>query len=257
MTVAVLILGGSTEASDLARRLAGRKGLRIVTSLAGRTAAPLAPPGETRIGGFGGPDGLATYLEREKIAAVVDATHPFAARMGAHAAEACARLGVPLLRLERPSWTAAPSEHHIVVQDWPEALIVLGRLGARRVFAAVGRQDMAAFAGLKVDLLLLRAVDDHPPPGLENARLIAARGPFAYEDEAALLRDHGIDALVCRDAGGTAGRAKLEAAAALGIPVIMARRPARPALPSAADAEQAEAWVSHLYALIETDQRRP
>lgn len=239
----VLVLGGTAEAAALARRLAGHGGLRIVSSLAGRTGSPRLPPGEVRIGGFGGPDGLTGYLRRETVRAVVDATHPFAMRMGWNAAQACATAGVPLLRLERPAWVAGPRDCWVEVEGWDEASRLL-RTDARRVFLAVGRQELAPFAALDGLWFLLRFAEEAPPhPAPPAYELVADRGPFTLEGERALLRRHRIDTVVCRNSGGEAARAKLDAAAELGLPVLMRRRPERPPLPRAASAEEAAAWV--------------
>lgn len=240
----VLILGGTAEAAALARRLVdGGGGTRIVSSLAGRTASPRLPPGEVRTGGFGGAAGLAEYLRREDIRAVVDATHPFAARMGWNAAAACAGLGVPLLRLDRPAWVPGPRDDWTSVESWDEAAARL-RHASRRVFLAVGRQELAPFAGLDGLWFLLRFAEEAPPdPAPAAHALVADRGPFTVEGERALLRHHRIDTVVCRNSGGEAARAKLEAAAELGLEVLMLRRPERPSLPRAGTAGEAAAWV--------------
>lgn len=244
MSGTVLILGGTAEAAALARLLAGGDdGLRIVSSLAGRTATPRLPPGESRVGGFGGEDGLREYLRREAVSAVVDATHPFAGRMGGNAARACATLGLPLLRLDRPAWVAGPSDRWTGVEDWDEAIAHLRRASSR-VFLALGRQELAAFAGLDALWFLLRFAEEAPPlPPPAHFTLIADRGPFTPAGERALLRRHAIDTIVCRNSGGTAARAKLEAAAELGLPVIMHHRPPRPGGPCVGSAEEAAAWV--------------
>src|ERR1700710_1527222 len=106
----VLILGGTSEARGLAELVARSPDIRAMLSLAGRTRTPHPQPIATRIGGFGGIDGLCDYLQAERIDRVVDATHPFAAQMSRHAAAACARAGIPLLILSRPPWQQQPGD---------------------------------------------------------------------------------------------------------------------------------------------------
>lgn len=222
----VLILGGTTEAMALAKRLAGHSVIKAEVSLAGRTARPVLPPLPTRVGGFGGVDGLADFLTGNRIGAVVDATHPFAARISANAVAACARVGVPLLVLTRAAWAAGPEDRWIGVPDMAAAAEALRPLG-RRVFLTVGRQELAPFAAVPDRSYLIRAVDPpDPPPELPDHRVILDRGPYTLEGELALLAEHRIDALVSKNSGGTATAAKLEAARRLGIPVVMVERPA-------------------------------
>ncbi|KIL98296.1 Cobalt-precorrin-6x reductase [Paramagnetospirillum magnetotacticum MS-1] len=243
MTGTVLILGGTAEAAALARIMADERGRKVIYSLAGRTVTPRLPHGETRTGGFGGVDGLKDYLQRQTVSVVVDATHPFASRMGWNAAQACAALGLPILRLDRPQWEAGPADRWTMVRSWDEAVIHLTP-ESKRVFLAVGRQELAPFAGLKDIWFLLRfAESTAPQPRPAHFTLIADRGPFTLDGERALLREHAIDTLVCRNSGGTAARAKLTAAAELGLPVLMLRRPPRPEGPSVGSAEEAAAWV--------------
>ena len=246
----VLILGGTTEAYQLAERLHEDARLRVISSLAGRTAQPRQPAGEWRVGGFGGPDGLAAYLRAEGIAAVVDATHPFAARMGWNAAAACAVVDVPLLRLERPAWVAGPDDHWIEVDDWDMAVAALAERGKavpQRVLLALGRQELAPFAQLDEVHFLIRSVDPPDPlPPFAHAEVLLARGPFSLADERELLRQQRIDTIVCKNSGGKATDAKLTAARELGITVVMRRRPQRPATPTAPDAVAAVKWIEEI-----------
>ncbi|MFT4297158.1 MAG: cobalt-precorrin-6A reductase [Micropruina sp.] len=222
----VLLLGGTAEARRLAAALVD-SGVDVLTSLAGAVTVERPPAGRVRVGGFGGADGLAGFLTRENIAAVVDATHPFAARITASAAEACGRTGTPLLRLSRPGWGGRPDAAgwHWVASS-QQAAEVAPRLG-ERVFLSVGRQSAPEFLGL-TGYVLLRVVE--PPavavPG--SWEVVRARGPFDLDAERALLRDRRIDVLVTKDSGGRATAAKLDAAAELGVPVVIVARPAEP-----------------------------
>lgn len=222
----MLVLGGTRDARELAARLACDPSLRAISSLAGRTAAPIVPAGEVRIGGFGGVDGLVAYLLREAITAVVDATHPFAARMSAHAISACALADVPLVTLERPAWVARSGDHFIDVPDVAQAARVAAEIG-RRIFVTVGRQELAHFAEIRNRFMLIRAIDAPDarllPPG---AHVVLARGPFAYASELALCQRYAIDCIVAKNSGGDATAAKLDAARSLGIPIVMIARPA-------------------------------
>ena len=241
----LLILGGTAEAAELARRCVAEHGARldVISSLAGATEAPVHPPGRVRIGGFGGVDGLRRFLAEQSIAAVIDATHPFAARMQANAAAACIQAGVPRCRLLRPPWQRRPDDHWIEVDDLDAAATALGSLG-RRVFLALGARDLAAFARLDDRWFLVRAVSaPDPPPPLVSCRLVQARGPFALADEHRLLVEHRIDALVSRQSGGDGARAKIDAARELGLPVVMIRRPAPPVPPIAASVDEALEWL--------------
>lgn len=240
----VLILGGTTEGYALAAALAPRPDLLVVSSLAGRTASPRQPPGALRVGGFGGVAGLAAWLRGERIAAVIDATHPFAARMGWNAEAACRDAGVKLLRLERPAWQAGPGDRWDEVDDWEQAARVLAASG-RGVLLALGRQELAAFAGLDQVRFVIRSVDaPDPMPPFAQAELVLARGPFSLDDELALLRRHRIDTIVCKNSGGTATDAKLEAARTLGVRVVMRRRPPRPPVPAVATVAAATGWLA-------------
>lgn len=243
----LLILGGTSEGYALAEALLQRRDLRVISSLAGRTDRPRLPPGEHRIGGFGGVPGLIAYLRDQRLNAVIDATHPFASAMGWNAAAACAALELPLLRLERPAWTPEPGDRWQQVDDWPGAVMALRQCAARRVLLAVGRQELDPFAELATMHFLIRAVTEPRPfPAFADARLLLARGPFRLEDERTLLAGQGIDTIVCKNSGGEATAAKLIAARELGVRVIMRDRPRRPDTARAADIAQALDWIARL-----------
>ena len=246
----LLILGGTAEARALAAALAvpdaERPGLAVTTSLAGRTRAPPRPAGALRIGGFGGADGLARYLSEHAVDAVIDATHPFAARISANAAAACRRLGVPRAALARPAWAPMPGDRWLPAADMADAATRVAGLGARPLLA-VGRQGLAAFAARAGCRPVARVFErpDAPPPGID---LTVSRGPFDEAAEAAFLRREGIDLVVSKNAGGRAGYGKIAAARALRLPVLMVARPPPPAAPRVADVAGAVAWLDPVMA---------
>ncbi len=231
----VLILGGTTEASAIARALAGDGRFAPILSLAGRTRAPALPPIPSRIGGFGGAEGLAAYLHRERIDALVDATHPFAARMKATAA----RMALPRLCVLRPPWTAQPGDRWMDVPDIAAAAACLGP-APRRVFLTVGQGELGVFG--PPHRYLVRSVD-RPADAPADAVVVTARGPFSEADDHALMQAHGIDALVTKNSGGSAVAGKLAAARALGVTVLMVARPPPPDGPTVPDAAAAIGWL--------------
>lgn len=240
----ILILGGTGEAAKLAESLtAAHAAWQVISSLAGRVAEPRLPPGEVRVGGFGGGAGLAQYLREAQITSVVDATHPFARRMGWNAAEAARLTGIPLLRLARPPWLAGTGDQWSEVDDW-EAAVALLRDRFHRVFLALGRQELAPFTTLRNTFFVIRSVE-RPNADLNFAQadFVIARGPFRLADERALLLQHQIDCIVCKNSGGSATEAKLVAARELGIQVIMQRRPPRPNVPEVDSVAAVIAWL--------------
>jgi precorrin-6A/cobalt-precorrin-6A reductase len=242
----LLVLGGTTEGYELAEALCEAGGFRTITSLAGRTRRPRTPAGEVRIGGFGGARGLVAFLREQRIAAVIDATHPFAAGMGWNAAAACREAGVPLLRLERPAWLSGPGDRWQEISEWTEAAQLVAA-EARRVLLAVGRQELDAFATLDHVWFLIRSVEaPDPMPPFRQAELLLTRGPFDLPGERALLTERRIDMIVCKNSGGTATEAKLIAARELGIHVVMQRRPPRPEVPAVASVADVLNWLGAL-----------
>ncbi|MFV8131148.1 cobalt-precorrin-6A reductase [Streptomyces syringium] len=239
----VLILGGTTEARRLAAELAADPALRVTSSLAGRVAAPRLPAGQVRIGGFGGPEGLARWLREQQVDALIDATHPFAGTISCNAARAAANVHVPLLALRRPGWVAEPGDDWHPVGSLAEAAAAIPALG-KRAFLTTGRMGLAAFAHLEDMWFLVRSVDAPEPPMPARTEVLLARGPFTVEGEAELLRRHGIDVLVTKDSGAAATAAKLVAARQAGIPVVIVRRPPAPeGVPVAADPAEAVRWL--------------
>ncbi len=223
----ILVLGGTTEARELAASLAARPGVRVTTSLAGRVSQPGAVHGEVRIGGFGGAEGLAAWLRAHEADAVVDATHPFATAITANAARAAAATGIPAVVLRRPGWRPGPEDRWHPADSLAEAAALLPPLG-RRVFLTTGRLGLAAFAGLTEPHFVIRSVEAPQPPLPPHTDVLLARGPFTVDAERALLREHRIDVLVTKDSGGEATAAKLVAARELGLPVVVVRRPPLP-----------------------------
>ncbi len=265
----ILVLGGTAEARELAGALHAA-GVPVTSSLAGRVSRPRLPVGETRIGGFGGPEALARWIGEHGVRAVVDATHPFAQRISASAAQACTQAGVPLLRLERPGWSERLGDRWQWVDDLDEAAAAVrdhpptlaagaaspaaptsaagaaspaparGRL---RVLLTTGRQGLAAFATTAGAWFLVRCVDPPDPPLPPHHELLLDRGPYTLEGELALIDAHAIDLVVTKDSGGPHTVAKLDAARERDLQVIVVRRPPRLDVPTVTTAAEALEWA--------------
>ncbi|MGE3539581.1 MAG: cobalt-precorrin-6A reductase [Candidatus Tectimicrobiota bacterium] len=240
----VLIVGGTQDAAHLATQLLTLPGLEVISSLAGRLRQPVAPPGTSRVGGFGGVQGLIDYLQVQHIDLLIDATHPFAAQISWHAASAAQACGLPHLMLVRPAWTPEPGDHWIAVESLAAAAARLPAL-AQRVFLTIGRQELAAFAHLTELWFLMRMIDPPTPETpVPPGTVILERGPFTVPDELTLLRTHAIDAIVSKNSGGRATYAKLLAARTLHLPVLLVQRPPLPAGEQVTDVAQAYRWVA-------------
>jgi precorrin-6A/cobalt-precorrin-6A reductase len=250
MAKRILVLGGTTEARALAAALARRPDLSVTVSLAGRTEHVVEQGVPTRIGGFGGAEGLAAWLRQERIDALIDATHPYAVQISRNAAAAVAITGTPFLALHRAPWQRVAGDMWTEAAGEVEAAAALGT-EPRRVFLALGRKELAPFAVAPQHFYLVRSVDPvEPPLAVSDAVYVLERGPFSEAADRALMEAHRIDRLVCRNSGGDAAYGKIAAARALRIPVILI---ARPALPDAASVATsvgvAIAWVDHALAL--------
>lgn len=240
-------MGGTTEASLAAAALA-QAGADAVFSYAGRTETPARQPLPTRVGGFGGALGLQEYLRAHAITHVIDATHPFAAQMSHNAHAACTALGLPLLALERAPWVAGAGDDWRHVGDIAGAVAALPTQPAR-VFLAIGKQNLDAFAALPQHYFLLRLVDAPAAPPLPNAAVIIAKGPFDVAGDTALLRAHAITHIIAKNAGGQGAQAKLAAARALRLPVIMIARPDVPLRETVGTVAAMMDWLAHHSAL--------
>jgi precorrin-6A/cobalt-precorrin-6A reductase len=239
----VLILGGSTEASELAQLMANDRRFATTLSLAGRTLNPKAQPVRTRRGGFGGIDGLVGWLQQEAIQAVVDATHPYAAQISFNAVAACQRLALPLATIFRPSWQPRPDDRWRDAANVEAAAEALGP-EPKRVFLSLGRQELGAFVGHPQHHYIARMID--PPEGIAlppDIRLLFDRGPFDRQVETALLRQERIEVMVCKNSGAAAVYPKIEATRGLGIPVVMIARPYKASGDALENPEGAIGWL--------------
>jgi precorrin-6A/cobalt-precorrin-6A reductase len=243
--VKILILGGTTEARQLAAKLAPRAELDVTLSLAGRTASPIAHAVPLRIGGFGGAEGLADYLSAERVDALIDATHPYANIISENAAAAARQTAVPFVALRRPPWTAIEGDRWTEVADARAAVGAIGAEG-RSVFVALGRNELAPFVAAPQHRYLIRSVDPVDPAlPLPHVAYVTARGPFGEADDRVLMQAHAIEIVVSKNSGGSAAYGKIAAARALGIDVIMLRRPRPPDAPAVGTIDEAVAWVDH------------
>jgi precorrin-6A/cobalt-precorrin-6A reductase len=241
----VLILGGTAEARMLAERLADRSDLAVTLSLAGRTASPARQKVPMRSGGFGGEAGLSEYLVSEHIDALIDATHPYASFISKNAIEAARKTDVPLMLLRRPPWMAITGDRWMQVSDVREAVRTLAET-PRRVFVTLGRNELAPFSEAPQHRYLIRSVDPVDPPlTLPHVAYVTGRGPFGEAEDRALMIAHRIEVVIAKNSGGTATYGKIAAARALGIGVIMLRRPPVPAARAVETVEDALAWLDH------------
>jgi precorrin-6A/cobalt-precorrin-6A reductase len=241
------MLGGTTEATALAKALADDDRYEVLLSLAGRTETPARQPVPTRIGGFGGSDGLAAALHEGKFDLLIDATHPFAARISRNASEALAKLDIAAFALRRAPWTAQAGDNWTHVGTIPDTIAALGH-GTRRVFLAIGRQEAHRAEAAPQHFYLIRSVDPvEPGLNLPDACYILDRGPFDIDRETALLEQHRIDAVITKNSGGSATYAKIAAARRLGIEVVMVGRAPAPAMQAVDTVEDALTKISHLF----------
>jgi precorrin-6A/cobalt-precorrin-6A reductase len=254
----ILILGGTTEASALARLVAADTRFHATLSLAGRTSAPAAQPVPMRVGGFGGADGLMRWLREERVAAVIDATHPYAAQISANATQACARLGLPLATIVRLPWTPMPGDRWQIVESAVAAAGLLAtEMQPRRVFLSLGRLELGAFASAPQHDYIARTID--APEGVPlppQVRFLLARGPFDKQTEVELLQSKAIQIVVSKNSGGAATYPKIEAAREAGLPVIMIARPQKPHGTVLGSPAAAMAWLADIASHGETPSSR-
>ena len=238
----ILILGGTTEASALARLLAGDARFETTLSLAGRTIAPKPQPIRTRSGGFGGAEALAHWLRGNATEAVIDATHPYADRISANAVAACATAGVPLVSIVRAAWQQQPGDNWQIVPSADAAAAALGAT-PRRVFLSLGRLELDAFVQAPQHRYVARLIDPPDVAVPPDIAFLSARGPFDKQAETDLLTAEKIDVIVSKNSGGAATYPKIEAARELGLPVIIIERPHKAAGHAVTSPEEAIAWL--------------
>lgn len=219
--------------------------MTAVLSYAGRVANPRAQPLPTRVGGFGGTAGLVRYLHEHAVTHLIDATHPFAATMSANAVAAAQESGVAHVALTRPAWEPTGGDRWQYVRDVEAAVAELTG-PRRRVMLALGRMHVSAFVAQPQHHYLLRFVDaPEEAPRLPDHALVVDRGPFSLDSDVALMQDHAIDLVVCKNAGGSGAEAKLIAARRLGLPVLMIDRPALPERHTVHDLGAVLDWLGH------------
>jgi precorrin-6A/cobalt-precorrin-6A reductase len=253
MTDRILLLGGTTEARQIAEVLAAYSDCAVTMSLAGRTEKPVTQPVPVRTGGFGGVDGLAAYLHDQRVNLLIDATHPYAARISANAAQAAQQAGVPIVAMRRPAWEAVEGDRWTLVDDAAGAVASLGKR-KRAVFLALGRQDLLPFEAAPQHRYVIRSVDPVDPPlNLPNATYILQRGPFDLTAETKLLRTQRIGAVVAKNSGGSASYGKIAAARKLGVEVVLIQRPPLPDVAAGETVAQVCSMVVHALGL---DQKR-
>jgi precorrin-6A/cobalt-precorrin-6A reductase len=242
----LLILAGTAHAARLADAVRARFGdsLMVTVSLAGRTESPQTVAGVMRVGGFGGAEGLAGWLRKAGVDMVVDATHPFAARISGNARLACDVAGVSRLVFSRPPWVASAGDRWREVPDFESAAAILPQTGSR-IFLSIGSQKLDAFAGLHGVHLVVRMIDSPKTElPLADYSVILGRGPFCEAGEIDLLRRERVDAVVSRNSGGAATFAKIAAARRLRLPVVMIAPPPPERGSNAETLEGALQWVA-------------
>ena len=245
MTAHLLILGGTTEATALARAVA-EAGLRGTVSFAGRVARPARQPLPQRVGGFGGPQGLAAWMAAEGVTHLIDATHPFAARMSGNAVAAASASGIPLIALTRPPWMPEAGDAWTGVADLAAAASTLKRREPRTVLLAVGRLHLSLFSEAPHHRYVLRLIDPpETPPPFPDHRVLIDRGPFDAAADKQMMETEGVDLVVSKNSGGTGAYGKIEAARALGLPVIMVERPAIPSRRESGSVTEVMDWLAH------------
>jgi precorrin-6A/cobalt-precorrin-6A reductase len=246
----VLILGGTSDASQLAVKASAISGLEVITSLAGRTRQPSKIDTPTRIGGFGGIEGLVNYLQNNAIALLIDATHPYAAQISFNAATAAKLCNLPHVMLVRPEWKPVNGDRWIEVESLKVAADLIPSL-AKRVFLTIGRQELSTFTRLEDTWFLMRMIDspeaDIPIP---NGQLLLKRGPFSLADERKLLIKYQIQVIISKNSGGDATYAKIVAARELGLPMVMVKRPVMPESDRVIDVEGALEWLYPLVSIV-------
>ena len=219
----VLLLGGTGDALRIARQL----GPEHVYSLAGLGKVPEDLSCEVRVGGFGGSEGMARYIEDQRISLVIDATHPYAAQISANAAKASSAARVPCWALRRAGWQPQARDDWRMVDDWTELTAALASF--HRPLFTLGREPLAHLDEIpQHQFWTIRCLDANESN--PRARILATRGPFTLEGERALFDAEAFDVVVSKNSGGSATEAKLEVARERSLPVVMLRRPALPAV---------------------------
>ncbi|MCB5203456.1 cobalt-precorrin-6A reductase [Neorhizobium sp. T786] len=246
MKHSILILGGTAESRQLAERMAKDIRYAVELSLAGRTRSPVEQPVPVWIGGFGGAEGLADHLRQRDVKLMIDATHPYAARMSRNAVEAARLADIPLIALRRAPWKRQEGDLWHDVGGVPQAVSALGD-SPRRVFLTLGRQELLPFEAAPQHDYLIRSVDPiEPALELPQARYLTSRGPFVEADEMALLQQNKIEVIVAKNSGGPASYGKIAAARALGIEVVLIQRPELPEVASVDSVEEALSRIDHI-----------
>ncbi|MBB4865984.1 precorrin-6A/cobalt-precorrin-6A reductase [Pseudomonas nitritireducens] len=217
----VLLLGGIGEALAIARRL----GPPHLYSLAGLGKVPDDLACEVRVGGYGGAEGLANFIRERGFDLLLDATHPYAARISANAARAAQLAGVPCWALRRPGWLAGADDDWREVAGWPELIAALNDF--RRPLFTMGREPLEHLEEIPAHQhWTVRCLQSLP--GNARAEVLGARGPFTLDGERELFSRLDTDVLVSKNSGSQATEPKLQVARERGVPVLILARPVLP-----------------------------
>ncbi len=177
-------------------------------------------------------EAMTELINRRSVTKVIDATHPFAEEVSRNAREACRLSGIDYERLEREGSDIQIGEGVIAARDTEEAVqIASGHAG--NIFLTVGSSKLEHYArSLDPEKLIVRilpvkaSLEKCLDLGITPKNIIAMQGPFDEEINKLLFRRYRAGLVITKDSGPAGGVAeKINAARALGIPVILIARP--------------------------------
>ena len=244
MTVNILILVGTGDSLKVADELCLHAEFKVYIFLDKRSRLRSNSKVAGEISSLRNEEFFHRFLIENGIEALIDASHPF----DKESTELCKRVSkladIKLTHFLRPPWTPTIDDNWTSVRTLDEAAKIIP--DGSNVFIATGRIGLEKFSKLTSSKFFIRRLGKVKLQcPLDNGKFIYGNPPFSLKDEISLFRSLKIDILVIKNVGGDGSFAKVEAARAMNISVIMIERPKESPINAITTIPEIFKWMDH------------